>query len=620
MKKLFLIPLLVFALHVSGQKTAPNHVYDLGGKIEFVRLSESGVLVVAGSGGLAGILPGADKPHFVFKDYGKVKQEELEFVPMSPYVIVNQGTMMSSKKSVIDLVTGKLLFATEENGWQLVAQAQVFLPQNKLVVVGNRKKTEKGVLAAGIYDLTTGEQEGLASLDPNVGKVRSGAAVPQSSGVPFLSGDMVLVPTTKKMVCANFKNGQILWEADLDKISWMAADKTGKEIYGFEERTNGDTRIHKISNTGELLWKKERKIKGKVSRFEILPQGLAVVSDVDNSGKSGIAKLAAGTSESKIAFLDASSGEDLWDKAPQTKGFVQHFYIMEDGILFGIYSGGINKISFDGKTLFKKPLKTGENIHTMALTPQGMIYITDTDADIINLGTGESIWNKPIKYKKAQEVASTYDEAHKRYMISTGSEVITIDEQSGDISTLAKYSFKEKEAPTSISIRSEGILMASDQNMMMLDFDGKEKFHGYYKSPGQSGFVKIASGVVAVASVAMAASAAYQGGLHGTYAGSNQLNSFGKEMKIYQEGFSNIAATSFAVMSKRFNATSATEDAQFILTSLDGGIGLIKVNKDTGKPEHEIVLKDRKPVYEVDGWGGYLYYKSGNSEISAYKL
>ncbi|SEL93162.1 outer membrane protein assembly factor BamB family protein [Parapedobacter koreensis] len=621
MKKILLTPLVAFIVAAYAQKKdQPDITYDLGGKIELMNLTDAGVLLVAGSGGFAGIKPGADAPHFVFQEYGKVKEEELEFVPLSPYVIVNQGSLLSSKKTVIDVVSGKVLFATEENGWKLVAKAKVFLPQNKLVVVGNRTKAENDMLAVGIYDLATGQQEGFSSLDARAGKVRTGNSVPQAAGEPYLNKDNVLVPTTKNLVCADFKTGQIKWEADLDKVTWLVADESGTEIYGFEERANGDTRVHKISHTGEQLWKQERKIKGKVSRFEILPQGLAIVSDVDNSGKKGIAGRLAGASESKIGFLSAATGEDLWEKAPKTNGFVQHFYVMDDGILFGIYEGGINKIAFDGSVLFKKPLKTGENIHTMALTPQGLIYITDTDADIINLTTGESIWNKPIKYKKARAVASAYDKAHQRYLISTGDEVVAIDERTGDISTLAEIAFKEKEAPTSLLVRDEGLLLASSQSMMLLDFDGTEKFYTYHKSPGQGGFIKAATGVLAVASMAMSAAAAYQGGRYGTYAGSNQLNSYGEEMKAYQEGFANIASASFAEMNKRFRATAATENAQFILTDLDGGVGLVKVGKGSGKVEKEIVLRDKKPEYKVDELGGVLYYKSGNSEVLAYRL
>ncbi len=621
MKKTRFLLLAVWTLTAHAQKAEqPDVTYDLGGKIEFMTLTDAGVLVVAGSGGLAGIKAGSQTPHFTFKEYGKVKQEELEFVPMSPYVIVNQGGLLGSKKTVIDVVSGKMLFATEENGWKLVAKARVFLPQNKLVVVGNRTRAEKDMLAVGIYDLATGKQEGFSSLDAGVGKVRMGNSVPLSSGEPYLTGNQVLVPTTKNLVCADFTNGQILWEADLDKVTWLVADKSGSEIYGFEERPNGDTRIHKVSNTGQQLWEKERKIKGKVTRFEILPQGLAVVSDVDNSDKKGIAGKLAGASESKISFLSAATGEDLWEKAPKTKGYVQHFYIMDDGILFGIYEGGINKISFDGNALFKKPLNTGENIQTMALTPQGLIYITDTDADIINLTTGESIWSKPIKYKKAKAVASTYDKAHQRYLISTGDEIMAIDERTGDISTFTSIAFKEKEAPTSMTVRNSGILLASSQNLMMVDFEGKDLFHSYHKSPGQSGFIKAATGVLAVASMAMSAAAAYQGGRYGHYAGSNQLNSYGEEMKAYQEGFANIASASFAEMNKRFRATAATENAQFILTDLDGGVGLVRVGKDTGEVEREIVLRDKKPEYQVDEMGGTLYYKSKANEISAFRL
>lgn len=52
-------------------------------------------------------------------------------------------------------------------------------------------------------------------------------------------------------------------------------------------------------------------------------------------------------------------------------------------------------------------------------------------------------------------------------------------------------------------------------------------------------------------------------------------------------------------MNKRFRATAATENAQFILTNLDGGVGLVRVGKDTGKVEKEIILRDKKPDYRV---------------------
>src|SRR5690606_6052307 len=233
---------------------------------------------------------------------------------------------------------------------------------------------------------------------------------------------------------------------------------------------------HKVGVSGAELWKDDHKVKGQVVNFEILPNGIAVVSNQSDGGSNSVF---APSNESNIAFLSATNGEDLWEKAPKTKGYVQHFYIMDDGILFGIYEGGINKISFDGQTLFKKPLKTGENIMIMAETPQGLIYITGEDTNIVNLKTGEQVWSKPLKYKKATSVASTYDKANSRYLIAADGKIMAIDENSGDVSDLAKSNFEEKEEPSTMQIRNGGIFLSSDQNMTLVGFNGDEVYHEY---------------------------------------------------------------------------------------------------------------------------------------------
>lgn len=593
---------------------SPEYTYKVDGKINFMRLTDAGILLIAHGNGFAGIKPGSDKLMFNFKDYGSVKEEELDFVPASPYVVIAQGGFanLSSKKVVFDYVAGKQLFETKENGWKDAFSTQVFLPQNKLVVSGVRTSKEKFAPAIGIYDMETGKEEKIIYLiEP--GKVTMGTV--SVTGSIFMKANKIYIPTSKELMCFDTTTNTKLWSAKVDDLSWLTTDESGKEIYGFEVSSTGNTKIHKISNTGEILWKDSQKVKGAVTRFEIMPQGIAIVSDVADNGNKSVFSAAA---ESKIMMLSAKDGEDLWDKAPKTKGYVQHFYIMEDGILFGIQSGGINKISFDGKTLFKKPLKTGENIHTMAMTPKGMIYITDSDADIINLSTGESIWSKSIKYKRAAAVASTYDAKGKRYLISIGEELVAIDENSGDVSTLADYKFEEKEAPTSLSTRQGGLLLTSSQNMMMLNYDGSQKFHEYYKSPSRSTFGKIMGGVLAVASTAASVSMAARAGANKNSMG--DYNQYGREADRAATMFASIGSASFDYMSKRFKATSATENAQFILTKLDDGVGLVKINKDTGSKEKEIILKDKKPVYEVDDYGGVLYYQADNSTIQAFDL
>lgn len=615
-------------LTMAQKAEAPENTYDLGANINEMTLTIGGILVVATNDGLVGIDPKKNAPVFTFNNFGKLKPEETDFIPNSPYIVVSQGAtsgfagIAKTKRAVINYVNGKVIFNSDNDNWNQIYTCNVALPQNKLIISGIQKegdKFEKMTPKVAVYDLESQKLDYSFFLD-KPGRV--GIAKDFSvTGTPLLLKDFLIIPTAQGLI-AKKHNGDDLWECKIKGINWMVADKTEKEIYGFETTTNGkNTRIHKIGSNGAELWKDDRKVQGNISNFQILPQGLAVVSDKSSGGSNSVF---AASDESEIAFLSAATGEDLWEKAPKTKGYVQHFYIQDDGILFGIQQGGINKISFDGQTLFKKPLKTGENIMVMAHSPQGLIYITSEDANIVDLKTGDQVWDKPLKYKKASSVASTFDKANNRYLISADSKIMAIDATSGNVSDFAKCDFDEKEEANTMEIRNGGVFLSSSQNMSLVDFKGKEVYHSYHKSPGRSTFGKIVGGALAVASTAMAVSASARAGANRSAFGSvNDLstyNDYGKEAKRAADMFAGIASASFEYLATRFKSTAATENAQFILTNLDGGTGLVKVNKDTGKVDKEIVLKDKKPEYEVDELGGFLFYKANDKTIYSYNL
>ena len=403
-KVLLLLGILIVNNIIAQKAETPENTYDLGAKINEMTLTVGGILVAATNDGLVGIDPKQSKPTFTFNNFGRLTPEETEFIPESPYIVVSQGAgsklagLTKTKRAVINYINGKVIFNSETDNWNQIYTCNIVLPQNKLIVSGIQKngdKFEKITPKVAVYDLSSQKLDYSFFLD-KPGRV--GIAKDFSvTGVPLLLKDFLIIPTAQGLLAKSHK-GEDLWECKIKGVNWMVADITEKEIYGFETTVNGkNTRIHKIGSNGAELWKDDRKVQGNVSNFQILLKGLAVVSD----------KVAA--EESEIAFLSASTGEDLWEKAPKTKGFVQHFYVQDDGILFGIQQGGINKISFDGQTLFKKPLKTGENIMIMAESPQGLIYITSEDANIVDLKTGDQVWNKPLKYKNTVAVASTYD-------------------------------------------------------------------------------------------------------------------------------------------------------------------------------------------------------------------
>ncbi len=604
--------LLMGSVAWAQRAETPDFRYDTGAKINEMTLTQGGTMVVATNDGLVGIKPGSNELLFNFTEYGRVKPEELTYVPFAPYVIVAQGGFanLSSKKSVIDYISGKTLFSTENNGWKSVYTCDVMMPQNKLVVTGQRTSKEDFAAQVAVYDLNTGKEDYKFDMAGKGGTFDPTAVM---TGTPLLLKNSLVLPTTKGLYAKKAQTGETLWNAKIKDVNWLTASADENDIYAFDTNDNfSNTRIYKVGTNGQEVWKDEAKVKGVVTNFEILPQGLAVVSNTYNEGKS----VFAGASESKIAMLSATNGEDMWDKAPKTKGYVQHFYIMEDGILFGIQQGGINKVSYDGKTLFKKPLKTGENILTMAETDQGLIYITSEDANIVNMETGETVWKKPLKYKRADAISSTFDKNNNRYLISADEQLYAVDAASGTVSEFAKTKFDGKEAPTSVSVRNGGVLLTSDQNIAMLDWEGKPTWQEYYKAPGKSAFGAILAGVAAVASATGSVVAANS-------SVRNRIAKYDSQADRDAElagGLAVAAGASVSEMLKRFKATAATANAQFILTKLDEGVGLVKVNKDTGAKEKEIVLKDKKPEYQVDDRGGILYYKADNNTIFAYDL
>lgn len=612
---LFFLSFLV-SLTLSAQNTIADLKVNISSKVNSLELTDAGTVILSTNDGIVGVYHENAEPVFEFNDYGKIKEESYQLIPNSPYLLVSDGGFggMKQKRAVINYYDGKVIFDSKDQNWGQIFTETVLIPENKLVVSGFQKggdKSENVTPKIAVYDLETGNVDfSFFLLEP--GKVSMKAYM--VTGDAVIWEDKIIVPTSQGVIAKSFK-GETIWENDVKNITNIVVGKNA--IYGFESgaaRGKSKDEIHKMDINGNPTWDDKVKVKGRISNFQITDKGIAVVSDKEG----GSSAISLKKSESDIAFLSAETGEDLWDKAPKTKGYVQHFYEVDGGFLFGVFEGGINKISFDGKGLFKKPLKTGENILTMAMSPQGLIYITTEDANIINLDNGETVWKKPLKFKRADNVVSTYDEANKRYLIATDKVMYAIDENGGDYEELTSYKFDEKEVPSDIEMRGDNIYLSSSQNMYLFDSNGKEIYHEYYKSPGISTFGKIALGVVAVASTAMAMQQSAVAGANRNIVG--QYNRVGAQAQRNADMFASIGTASFTAMAKRFRASVATKDSHVTLTKTGNGVGLVKLSKDSGEVEKELTTGDKKPEYVIDEVDNVLYYLSDNQTISIFKI
>lgn len=615
--KLFVIVFMTSIISSNAQQT-PDYQYNFDGQVKWMMLHESGTLIASTGEALVGIRPHNGTVAFKIDRLKKVKEENLELVPGTPYLIIKpKGMMNQGHVGVVDVVKGKLVFDSKAAGWQGgVSSRHILQPEMMLVVNGSHKEEGMGEYkqGVGLYDLTSGEL--VQIFERKASNIMVGR--------PDILGDEIIIPGGKNIQCYDIKTRNLNWKADIKTATGIVTFEETKELYAY--RSKGDnTVVYKLnSKTGQILWPEGNKIKGVISRYEFTPKGLAIVTNILSTGKKGLAgkigNAAKGSGTSKIYLLDLETGEDLWAKSPKTKGIISHFYIEEDGIIFGVSSGGINKIAFDGTPRWKKPLKTGPGIQIMARGEKGMLYISQTDTDLIDFETGESVFGKTIKYKNSEAVSSVYDQDRDRFLISCKDGIYKVNNNTGDFDLISKpLNFDGKETPTNMEVRDKGILLSSDQNLMMLDFEGDEEWHTYHRAPGKSAAGAILMGAITLASATVAVSeSATAGAMKG--AGVPSYNSTVQRHEMNADNAAAIADAAFTEMMKRFNATKATENASFILTKVDDGISLVKVDKDSGDTLDTILIKNKDPMYEVDEIEGILYFETGNGTINGYKL
>ena len=138
---------------------SPDNKHELG-SIKWMKMSDPGTLIVSTSKGIYGIKPNETQPAFLFDKRKNIKQENFHLQPKTPYAMfIANG--MNGVTFVIDIVSGKTLFDSKEEGFTFLNSRDVILPENKLVVSGLRKRKGKiGVeYSIAIFDLVTGNEQ-----------------------------------------------------------------------------------------------------------------------------------------------------------------------------------------------------------------------------------------------------------------------------------------------------------------------------------------------------------------------------------------------------------------------------------------------------------------------------
>ncbi|MCX6313477.1 MAG: PQQ-binding-like beta-propeller repeat protein [Sphingobacteriales bacterium] len=672
MKKIFSL-LLTFILvnAVFAQTAAKEWSKKFPGNVKWYHITDAGILVVCTGDALYGINPDSGEEIWKADNLDDIKEENYDPIEGTPYAaIVKQKAFSATgtRYTIIDVVKGKILADTKELDMIMVTKRIHVKELNSMIFFGLSKTRGKPFLV--MISLEDGHKvwEQNKLFEKNSEEIVSNG---------LATNDGIYIATTKNIYKLNQQTGEILWSVDMKTEKPVVAVEQNKKsgfgkLMGGGNTTHVDLSanatstsaqffLHNNNNDKVYFWNqdvllaynnadgkpltKEVELQSPVAYILYDTHGMIVTTtektQKDQTTQSGSGggllgkikrKSAAGKNRASILCIDPETGLNKWGDEIDLKGDVNAYKMVGNKLILATETDGednyISIIDLDaGKSLTKKPLSIKGEIRDLEVVPQGLYYRTSDEINILDLETGDRTWKKGFKVKNC--VGDNAD--NTTGYVYANEKIYKIDFTAGDIREwVTGVDFNGKEDPTSLQVRSNGVLLTSDQNATLYSQDGKVVWHTYNKAPGRTGMGKVLSGlgglaaaVVATASTANSAQLSYAKGYYGST--DPVLDNAIKTSQVNAANFAGAAASSFASISRRFKATIQANDFMVMLTALGGNneaknSGAVIINKIDGKNVSSILLGDKTPDYKLDELGRMIFQKSENDEIKGFKF
>ncbi len=631
MKRSLQIVLALLWAGAAFAQSAPTWKANITGSVLWQKVTPMGTLVVTTTDGMYGIDPASGKVSWSQKSLSNVAEENYEVIPNTPFVAIVKPNGNVGEHTVINSVDGKILCNSKEAGIGVISR-HILYETGNILLFGLGDKLSAVV---AVFDISTGQmkwkKENLfgksifsEKIDSRPIEENGDAFVLATSG--GLTGGQVYKISTS--------TGEVIWKAALPKLSGAQTTtvtetkliKSVADPKTFYYLKGQNVMAYNFSD-GKQAWSKPAKQSGLADRIIYDPEGLIIASAVDPNNN---------LIKPKLNMFDYKTGEAKWEKGAKLSGTVTNYSYSDKGLVVAMESEKgnyyINIVNLSsGEFVLNKDLKLKGALEEIKLCDKGVFYKTSNEVNILNLSSGDPVFPKSIRADKDQRLISSWKDESCYVFNPSDATLYEVSLKSASQKPLVKeqIQFSEKEIPTVIETRNNGIMLGSSQTVALYGFDGSKKFQTYFPSTGQSGFMKALLGVSAVL-YAMdglrysAASAAFSGAAMQTKdpAGRAMFDAMGQVTGQVGSMAMSAAGAAMAELKKRFKATAAANNYVFMLTKIgDKEMGLVKINKDTGAKEGQISLgKDKTPSYQIDDISNLLYYRSNSNEISCYKF
>lgn len=428
--------------------------------------------------------------------------DSFEEIPNTPLIALS-NSQRKQDQIVINTLNGKVVAESDKAGMSRVYNRFVLMNAEKILYVG--RKGMKSVVA--MFDMKTGE---FWSKEKMFRHKMVEETV--NSSIVEIDEKSVLISTEGGLYCINSTSGETIWRAGIP--SYIQSPQMGtsnrssnsKNKITTEEVVIPPAKIYKHPDkdvayylchmglmaydikTGEKKWKKFKKADGN---YSFLP------------GDDHLMILGSRTNA-----YHYETGESLWEKPTKIKGKISHKSLHKLHLIFATES--LNQISknltykinaIDLKTgvlAQKKGMSVNGAINSFHPCESGVFYLTDKEINMYDLSTGATVFKDPVTIRKgshltdaikdktnigrgSDRILMTKYENNVYFYNTKDNKLYCLDIVNNTIKPLLLLPFgKKKERITTIEMRNKNIYMSSEQNLYLINSDGKLLYHTYY--------------------------------------------------------------------------------------------------------------------------------------------
>jgi outer membrane protein assembly factor BamB len=608
-KKIFLVVAFATIFGMQSQAESPVWNVNLPGKIDWIKINPSGILVTATKQGLAGIDPETREIAWIYEEIQNVKESSYKSMGLSPYFIVESDkdigtssqTNSSAETLVINAVTGQVLFRSKAAGFNKIEDVKPLHEKKALLIKGVGE--EKQVIYS-MVDIMTGEK----TWQVPVGKTSlfTTASAVYNLSPRFVSTGEILLSNNGSLTVVNAETGEKLWdiEKNVQNMFLCNNEKTVVVMQAKGMMANKEEMTAYNVADGSIVWDEPVKTNGSY-RYAIPREDDFIF--VHYGG---------------FNIYENSTGNQKIKKEVKTKEAVNDFKEFQKGylLLAGSYMYYVDK---NGDEFWKKPVQVAESeqkISYMKETPQGIFFISPSMANIIIPESGKKLAKKDLEFKEKPVIF--FDEEENKYIVYADKSIVSIDPKEFKVTELQKkFKWEGKEEPVKFEKITGGYLLSSQQSVALIGFDGTVKYQQSFKAPDIGTIGKIGAGLLVTATSVTA-----NGFGVGEYAYLMAHSKAGGVMEVLNIPYystEDLNSMGYAAMRKRYSATAETAEFMTILTNLETSngkeVGLVKLNKMSGNVDDQFVFADKKPIYEIDNMLNILYFVD-NNEIKVWQL